>query len=96
MFQPVYYEQGWVVEEADVDIIKGKIKVWETVHLKVLLLRRSGNGYFSWILLNIYGVDFATMLRFAANLVQNPTGTTHSYAYFIGSILIFASYGTVS
>jgi hypothetical protein len=70
-----------------------KVKHWQDCHLRMLLFCGSINQFFSLILFAAYGLDFLTILAFAARIVQNPNANADPYIYLIFGILLFLSYG---
>jgi 7tm Chemosensory receptor len=72
-----------------------KIRIWKKLHGDALRSCEKINGHFGLILLTIYGLDFVALLAFGANVLINARGTVDSYAYYVCSFLLFASYGTL-
>lgn len=76
-------------------LLDEKVRVWKKLHTESLRLCEEINDYFGLLLFIIYGLDFVAVLAFGANVLINSKGTIDSYAYYIFSFLLFASYGTL-
>jgi hypothetical protein len=82
-------------QEKEISSIAQKVKLWEALHLRILLFFGSVNQFFSMILFVVYGMDFVVLLGFTANFVKNTRFDLDFYIFLIFSTIVFLSYGTV-